>query len=157
MGRAGRRCALAAAGEGADQPAEHECRGPAARGEPAGGAGAPLDASEPRQAGRAEQRGDEEVQAQAEDVMGGVGAQELLDDAETRVAGDVQREQPGRPDRAAMAEPDQGAGKREVPDQLVQERRVKRGDVFVAAGTVRGIYPKTQGRLVGPPKSSWLK
>ena len=65
------------------------------------GAGAALDVNEPHQAAGAEDRGDEEVQPQAEDVMGGVDAQELLEDAKARVAGDVEGEQAGRADLAS--------------------------------------------------------
>ena len=85
--------------------------------------------NEPHQAAGAEDRGDEKVQPQAEDVMSGVDAQEFLEDAKPRVAGDVEGEQPGRADLASAAQPDEGAGEREVPDQLVEKRRLKRGEV----------------------------
>ena len=89
--------------------------------------------------------------------MGGVGAQQLFEDAEAGVAGDVEREQPGRADLAAAPEPDQRGGEREVPDQLVEERRVKGGVGLVAGGAVRRIDLQAPGQAGGPPKSSWLK
>ncbi len=49
----------------------------------------------PRRARHCETGGEEEVEAQPEDVVGGVDAQQLLDDAKRGVAGDVEREQPG--------------------------------------------------------------
>ena len=63
-------------------------------------ADAALGAHEPRQPGDGEHGGDEEVQAQAEDVLGRVDAQQLLEDPEGRVARDVEREEPRRADGA---------------------------------------------------------
>src|ERR687888_334422 len=100
---------------------------------------AALGADEPRQAGGATDRGDVEVQAQPEDVVGGVDAQELLEDAKARVAGDVEREQPGGANLAAAAEPDQRRGESEVEDELVEERGVEGGVALVAVGAVRGV------------------
>ena len=55
-----------------------------------------LDADEPRDPGDAEDARDVEVEAQAEDVVRGVDAQELLADPRERIAGDVEREQARR-------------------------------------------------------------
>jgi hypothetical protein len=52
-------------------------------------------------------------------MLGGVNAQRFLEDPECRVPGDVQGEQPRRPDGAVMAQPDQGGGQRQVEDQLI--------------------------------------
>src|SRR5512133_3970279 len=76
---------------------------------------AALRAREPRQPGHREHRRDEEVQAQAEDVLGRIDAQQLLEDPEGRIAGDVEREEPGRADGAPTAQPHQEGGEREVP------------------------------------------
>lgn len=95
--------AVPATGERADQPRDTERRRTGAGRDWPAGAGAALDVNEPQQAAGAEDRGDEKVQPQAEDVMGGVDAQELLEDAKPRVAGDVEGEQPGRADLASAA------------------------------------------------------
>ena len=47
------------------------------------------------------------VQAQAGDVVRGIDAQQLLEEAPEGVVGDVEREQSGRPDLEALADPDQ--------------------------------------------------
>ena len=92
------RLAVPATGERADQPRDTERRRTGAGRDSPARAGAALDVGEPHQAAGAEDRGDEKVQPQAEDVMGGVDAQELLEDAKAGVAGDVEGEQPGRAD-----------------------------------------------------------
>jgi len=69
-------------------------------------------------------------------VVGGVDAQQLLADAPERVARDVEREQPRRPDPPVVAEPDEERGQPEVPDDLVEERGVERRVVQVARGAV---------------------
>src|SRR5438093_11363559 len=140
-------CSVSAAGEGDDEPAEAESGGAAAR-QSSTAAGA-LRAREPDRPGEAERGGDEEVQAQAEDVVGGGGAQELFEDAKAGVAGDGEREQSGRADLPAAPEPAQRAGEREVPRQLVEERGVKRGVVLVAGGAVRGIDLQAPGQVGG--------
>ena len=112
--------------------------------------------SKPRQTGEAQNGGDIEVQAQPEQVLGRVDAQELLEDAKGRVAGDVEGEQPpgGSGDGArARRAPRPG----EVPDQLVEEGRLEGGILLIARRTVGRIDLKRPGRLVGPPNSSWLK
>jgi hypothetical protein len=65
-----------------------------------------LRPSKPRQTDEAQNGGDVEVQAQPEQVLGGVDAQELLEDPKARVSGDVEGEQPRRSHLAALPEPD---------------------------------------------------
>jgi hypothetical protein len=120
-----RRRAIAAAGRGADKPGEAERCGAIPGGEPAGAPDPELDASEPGEPRGGQDRGDEEVQAQPEDVVRRVDAQQLLEDAERRVPGDVEGEEPGRADLAVAAKPDECSGERQVPEQLVEERRVE--------------------------------
>jgi hypothetical protein len=93
---------VSAPGERDDQPAEAERGGAATRESSTGTAGV-LGAGEPGEPDEAERGGDEKVQAQAEDVVGGVGAQQLFEDAKAGVAGDVEREQPGCADLAAAS------------------------------------------------------
>src|SRR3954447_7768314 len=83
--------------------------------------GRALGPGEPGEAGDGECDGEEEVEAQAEDVVGGVDAQQFLEDAKRGVAGDVEREETGRADVAVVPKPDQRGGEREVPDDLVEE------------------------------------
>ena len=90
-----------------------------------------MNTGEPREPGEAEETGDIEVQPQPEKVAGGVDTQDLLEDAKTRVAGHVEGEQAGWSDHSTAAEPDERAGEREVEDELVEERRVKRVELFV--------------------------
>jgi len=71
-------------------------------------------------------------------VVGGVDPQALLEDAEGRVAGDVEGEEAGRLDLAVVAEPDQEGGQRQVPDDLVEEGRLEGGVVDVADRAVFG-------------------
>ncbi len=98
-----------------------------------------LRAHEPRQPHDREHGGDEEVQAQAEDVLGRVDAQQLLEDPEGRVAGDVEREEPGRADGAPSSQPDQEGRQGQVPDDLVEEGGVEGGAVEVARGAVVAV------------------
>src|SRR6266566_8250809 len=62
-----------------------------------------------------------------------VDAQELLADPREGVADDVEREQTRRADAAAPSEPRERGGEQQVPDQLVEERRVE-GRVLRVAG-----------------------
>ena len=77
-----------------------------------GGSTPALDPHEPRDPDQADDARDVEVQPQPEDVVRRIDAQDLLADPRERVAGDVQREQPGRPDLAVLAQPHQRAGER---------------------------------------------
>lgn len=90
------------------------------------GATMPLADNEPSRTRERQRAGDEEIEPQAEDVMRGVNAQGLLEDAEDRVAGHVEGKQPRWTDAAMIAEPDQEPGQAEVPNQLVEEGRVGR-------------------------------
>jgi len=98
-----------------------------------------LGAHEPRQPGDGERRGDEEVQAQPEDVLGRVDAQQFLEDPEGRVARDVEREEPRRADGARASQPHEERGQRQVPDDLVEEGGVEGGAVEVARGAVVAV------------------
>ena len=55
-----------------------------------------LAVHEPGDPGHGERPGDVEVQPQAQEVLGGGDPQRFLEDPERRVAGHVEREQPGR-------------------------------------------------------------
>ncbi len=95
-----------------------------------------LDAREPPEPGEAEGARDVEVQPQSEEAVSGIDAKQLLTDTRERVAGDVQREETRRADPPAPAEPDEHGGQREVPQQLVEERRVEGGKALKAGGPV---------------------
>jgi hypothetical protein len=142
---------MGAAGHRHDQQAHPEGRGAPARETSLATAGA-LGACEPDEAGEAEHGSHEEVQAQAEDVVGRIGAQELFEDAKAGVAGDVEREQTRGADLAVAAEPDQRAGKAKVPTQLIEERRVKCVVGRVAVGTVRLVDLESPRQVGGPPE-----
>src|SRR3954468_11228160 len=93
--------------------------------------------------------GDEEVQAQAEDVLGRIDPQQLLEDAEGRVAGHVEREEPGCADGAAPSQPHQEGRQGQVPDDLVEEGGVEGGAVEVARRPVVAVdleAPRQRGR-----------
>jgi len=66
--------------------------------------------------------------------MGGIDAQEFLADSSYRVAGDVEREQPWRADSPSVVQQHQRRREREVPDQLIQERRLEGGVLLIAGG-----------------------
>src|SRR3954467_53311 len=108
-----------------------------------------LRAYEPRQPDDRQHRGDEEVQAQAEDVLGRVDAQQLLEDPEGRVARDVEREEPGCADGAAPSQPHQEGRQGQVPDDLVEEGGGEGGAVEVARQPVVAVdleAPRQRGR-----------
>src|SRR6185312_2801457 len=86
---------------------------------------AALQRDEPQQPDEAQDDRDEEVQAQAEDVVGVVDALGLLEDPKARIAGHVEREQARRPDLAPRPQPHQEGGERQVPDELVEEGRLE--------------------------------
>ena len=64
-----------------------------------------MGCDEPDGAREGERAGEIEVQAQAEDVVGRVDAQGLLEDPKEGVAGHVERKEPGWPDAAVVSEP----------------------------------------------------
>jgi len=72
--------------------------------------------------------------------VGGVDTKGLLEDAEGRVAGDVEGEQARRADAAMVAEPDKEGGEREVPGQLVEKGLVEGGEALIAGEAVGGGY-----------------
>ena len=82
---------------------------------------------------------DPRVQPQAGEVMRGVDAQKLLEEAAEAVVGDVQRKEPGRLDPPPSRDPQQQQDAKDVPDQLVQKRRVERGLVDVLRGPVGNV------------------
>src|SRR5436190_16865671 len=98
-----------------------------------------LGSGEPREAGSAQQRGDEEVEPQPEDVVRRIDTQRLLEDAEARVPGDVEREESWRPDAPRATEQHQEASKAQVPDDLVEKGRVER--------RVGGVGRRTVGEV----------
>lgn len=55
--------------------------------------------------------------------MGGIDPQRLLEDAECRVSGDVEREEARRTDAPMVPEPDEKSRQAEVPDQLEEGRQ----------------------------------
>ena len=116
-----------ASGQGDSRPADREEAGPAAASATSALLSRPLTDRKPDRAGEGQQAGDVEVQSLAEDVVGGVDPEALLEDAEGRVAGDVEGEEAGGSDLAVVAEPDEEAGEAEVPDQLVEEGRLEGG------------------------------
>jgi hypothetical protein len=69
-------------------------------------------------------------------MVGWVDPDRLLEDAEGRVAGDVEGEEAGRADASVMPEPDEEGRQRKVPDQLVQESRVEGGERRVSGRSV---------------------
>jgi hypothetical protein len=72
-------------------------------------------------------------------VRGRVDAEQLVDDAEGAVAGDVEREQAGCADAAVAVESHERGGKREVPEQFVEERGVEGRIGEVGLGSVVGV------------------
>src|SRR5262249_5494570 len=106
----------------------------------------------PEEPGGAEEGEDDrhpEIEALAEDVVGGVDAEALLEDAEGRVAGDVEGEEAGGADLAVMAEPDEEGGQGQVPDDLVEEGRLEGGEVEGAGGAVFGCDLEAPGEVGG--------
>jgi hypothetical protein len=61
----------------------------------------------PRQADDGAGGGKEQVPAKSKDVRGRVDPEQLIDDAEGAVAGDVESKEAGRADRAVVSEPDE--------------------------------------------------
>ena len=79
-----------------------------------------------------------------------VDPQQLLEEAPERVPGDIEREEPRRPDPEAMADVEQDADPDEVPDHLVEEGRVVGRAVEVLRQAVRDVdlqRPRQVGRL----------
>jgi hypothetical protein len=85
-------------------------------------------------------------------VGGRVDAEQLVDDAEAPVAGDLQREQARRADAAAAVEPDQRGGEREVPQQLIEERRMEGRIGELAVGPVVAVDLERPRQVRGPPE-----
>src|SRR5438105_14556052 len=93
---------------------------------------------------------DPEVDPLAEEVVRRVDPQRLLVRAERRVPGDVEREQRRPPQLEAAVDPEQHADAEQIPDELVQERRVERRLRPVRVRPVRGRDlqpPRQRGRL----------
>jgi hypothetical protein len=108
-----------------------------------------LDAHEPGEPGDRQEARDVEVEAQTENAVRRVDAEELLEDPEARVAGDVEREQAWCADSPASPERDQHAGERHVEDQFVEERRLEGGIALIAhrpVGWVNLKPPREAGR-----------
>ena len=92
----------------------------------------------------------QQVPPQAEDMRGGVDAQQFLDDAEGAVAGDVQCEQAGG-GWPVVPEP-RARGQDEVPQQLVEESRVEGRLCGVAVGPVLGVDLDCPRQVGGAPE-----
>ena len=73
-----------------------------------------------------EDQRDPGVDAQAGDVVGRVDPERLEVEAEAGVERDVEREERRRPEAEATVEDQQQPGGEEVPERLVEERRVER-------------------------------
>ena len=116
-----------------------------------------LGAGEPGDPGYGERCGDVEVQPQAQEMLGGVDPQRLLEDPVCRVAGHIQREQPGRADRAVVAQPYQRRG--EARSKISSYRNVGWNVAcwWYPAGRCDGEIASAHGRVAGRPNSSWLK
>jgi hypothetical protein len=100
----------------------------------------PLDADEPQQSDRTEDARDKEINPQAEEIVRVVDPLGLLEDTKGGVAGDIQREDARRSDAVAMPalEPGEKPRQEQVPDELIQEGRLKRGVLEIARGPVGG-------------------
>jgi hypothetical protein len=81
--------------------------------------GSKLHLGEPPETRQEQCRGHVEIEPQAEDVVSRIDAHELLEDPKAGVTGNVESEQPAWADPAMVAEPDERAGKAEVPHELV--------------------------------------
>ena len=79
------------------------------------------------------------IQAQAAAGVGRVDTQPLDPEATGEVAGDIDGEQPPRPQLHPPVDQDQQATQRQIPQALVQERRVKQRSRAVASGKVRVV------------------
>src|SRR5438045_897575 len=79
-----------------------------------------------------------------------IDAERLLEDPEARVARDVEREQRGWVNAPSPTDPDQRARQREVPDQLVEEGRMKGRVVRVAIRPVRRVDLESPGQVRRP-------
>src|SRR3954451_16627609 len=91
----------------------------------------------------------EDVQAQAEEVLGGVDAQRLDVPAPEAVEGDVQGERPPVAEPEPPVGPDDDAGGDQVPHQFVEERGVVGGDVLVAGEAVGRVDHQRPGQVGG--------
>jgi hypothetical protein len=85
-------------------------------------------------------------------VRGRVDAKQLVDDAEGAVAGDVQREQARGADGSVAVDPDERRGEGEVPEQLVEERRVEGRIGEVTLGPVVAVDLERPRQVGGPPE-----
>ena len=99
-----------------------------------GRAAVALGVDEPGDARDGQHAGHVHVQPQAEEVLGRVHPQRLLEDAERRVTRHVEREQARGLDAAVVAQPDQDGGPEQVEDELIEESRVEGLVLLVAAG-----------------------
>jgi hypothetical protein len=92
-----------------------------------------------------------DVPANAEQPRRGVDPQRLDPRASHGVAGDVVREQAAGAAVGVVLFPQhQSAGERQVPQSLVEERRMERGHVEVARRSVRRIDLQAPGQVGGP-------
>ena len=146
--RAGGR-AVSAAGEQHRPAAEHQRAAAANRYRWPARRACPLGAEEPHPAGERQDARDEEVESQAEDVVGRVDAQQLLEDPERRVSRDVEGEQARRPHPAPTAKHDQHGGQCQVEGQLVEERGVERGVPLIPRRAVSRINLERPRQLRG--------
>src|SRR5439155_10087788 len=85
------------------------------------------------------------VQAQAGEVVGRVDPEQLLEEAAERVVGDVEAEDPRRPDAEPAPDPDEQEDSDRVPAELVEEGRVEGRVLLVAGRTVVAVDLETPG------------
>jgi len=109
-----------------------------------------LRANEPGEPGHGQYSSHVEVQPQTKQMVGRIDAQQLLEDPERRVSGHVEREQAWSAHRAALTQPDQRAGQGQVPEQLVEKRRLEREVAEIPGRAVRRIDLQTPRQLRRP-------
>src|SRR5581483_4103250 len=89
------------------------------------------------------QEADPDVHPQAEDGVGVVDAQRFDPQPAEGVAADVEGEEPPGPEAAAPFDPQEHGDQRQVPQRLVEERRLVGGDLLQARRPVGGIDPES--------------
>ena len=114
---------------------------------------------EPDDAEHAQHGRQQQVEADAEDLVRGIDAHRLEEEAPERVQRDVQRERLPLQSRDAAFDHTDRPNTMQAPDRLVEERGLERR-VLAAdtpAGGARGSISSPHGSVVGFPNSSWLK
>ena len=106
-----------------------------------------------------QRQGDPLVPAERAELVGLVDAQALDPEAPDAVAEHVDRQQLAAGPLVPLVEPEDQSDEAEVPQRLVEERRVERRArrVLAVAGRCASSISRAHGRSVGFPYSSWLK